>query len=162
MALDPDALLTELRKFGDPEYSGFVGFPVSGEDAAQKWAHAVRVYATDIVPTLSNPTNALDSAEDAFKQVMEQITLEPPNGFEKFRQAFDVFVEIIELFMSAFWVQTPTEAVGQIDIKTTVEPLGLSGASALEVITEIKDVIDAWFKSGLYTLNNGSNIENWE
>lgn len=62
MTLNVATLVTELRKFSDQSYSGFVGFPTSKAEAKAKWATAYDTYAStavdvslDLVATKNKP-----------------------------------------------------------------------------------------------------------
>lgn len=49
--LAQSVLLAELRRFADPSFAQFAGWPLGKPDARHKWAHAFFVYVRDMVDT---------------------------------------------------------------------------------------------------------------
>lgn len=67
MAIDTNGIKTELQKFCDPEYSGYLGNVPDVETAKQRaidgWANALEAGFTSVVP----PSTTVASAKSAFK-----------------------------------------------------------------------------------------------
>jgi len=144
MALNKITLLNELRKFGDPQYSGFTGWPSSLSDSADKWAEALGLYASTILPV----SLGLTQAKSDFKTQFLLIT--SGTAPVQLPVAFTAFALALGLGMQPLYTAVPPP----IPISfTPVIAIGFVSSNQV-CLSLASDIIDVWFKTGTATLNS--------
>ena len=141
MPLNPLTLINAIREFADPDYSGFLGHPLSEADAAIKWASAYKRYMSGISNPAPSPgaLAGLEAAEKAMIGVLAGMAAPPPLGIAALQGGFAAFAGTFALTTAPF-VSIPPPA--PIPIIPTPPLAGLPAA------TKMAGIIDIWTRSG--------------
>lgn len=143
MALVKETLKIELQKIFDQEFSGFLKFPESLVEAADKWSSAILKYSSTIVP----PSTTGSVAKLAMQSKLE--TIHGSNGAIVFPQSIMAFATELSIGMLPTYTGTPPPVPLVMD---PIWDIGLSGGSSEQIAGELADLIDAWFKTGIAIL----------
>lgn len=162
MVLSATTLSNELRKFLDPDYGSFTGFPTSEANAAAKWATAMDVYTgagLGITPSSVNGAAAKALLEAGLNGMAA-----PGAGPAAFETGFAAYALSIAGGMSATHTATPPAA-------GTLSPaIAAQGAANLPPnppqppsvqVPLLAGVIHTWFITGTATPNGGGPTINW-
>ncbi len=154
MALDKEALKTNLSKFMDPDSEGFEGSPANTEEFAEKFSKAISDYVKTIAPPMVPGT--LTAATATLKTALLGVGTLPNQLFPVVATAaMAVFSGAIALGMSSIPPQgsvvaappPPANLLGA-SISIRVLPLGLAKQPASACIEELAATIDDWFRTG--------------
>jgi|GEM_PF-3617689 len=152
MALVTDILKNKLSLIFDKEYSGFVDFPSSFEDAANKWSDAFDSYASLVTP----PSTTNSTAKEAFRSTF--LTITDSNYTISFPQCFTAYCAALAIGMQPAFSAIPPQGIINFD---SVYALGLSGASSSECISLIVTIVHSWMLSGIAVNNQSGVSTNW-
>ena len=147
MALVKSVLKNEIRKITDQKYDGFEGFPETVEETAERWANAIDVYASSIIPAVISSTAAKEAAQSQFLSLNL-------NGLVAFPLGFTQYAIQLGLAMQPTYTSVPPPIP---IVLAPVFSLGLSGASSEDCASLMATIADKWFKTGLATLNSPPN-----
>lgn len=109
MTLDSSKLVTEIRKFGDPNYISFGGFPSTASAAKTAWANAYYNYAKDAEDVSGDAVASASLNKTGFSDALDfdsKSTIE--NAAGKFDDAFVAFWTGVTFAVGTF--TTGTEA----------------------------------------------------
>lgn len=135
------------------------------EDAAYKWAKAIKIYATDIVPTSSVTIQASEILEseltDAFDICKPTVTmkglLSSQDRSVEIEEAFSNFVNLVSSGIDKAYISNPPAIpVGFANLFTLPHP-----KTHKEAADRFATAIDNWIKTGTVTVVSTSATVNW-
>lgn len=148
MALLASVLETELRKFMDPQYAGFQGWPTNDVDTAAAWANAIDVYTGSGLSVFPVSTTGVIA-----KGILQTGLLgmsAPGAAIPIFDIALLAYATSLGLGMLPTFVGAPPVLPLTVTPPTlvTIIAAGLAGASSSEQAALMATWIDIWFKTG--------------
>lgn len=151
MPLLPTTLQTELRKFTDPDYSGFVEFPLDEQSTAEKWAAALKVYFGELtLPTLLPGT--LDLAETAMVGAMTPLIAPIPGvGATALGAGFMAFTATFTAGAAPPQIVTPPPA---LFVPPPLPPTDNGAVAALALASAVQ----LWAITGMVTIPPASPV----
>lgn len=160
MPLVVATLTTELQKFMDDSYGGFVAFPTDELDAAALWAAAIDTYAG---VNLTPPSTASAAAKSALQGGLTGMSA-PGAGPAIFDTAFVAYASAMALGMAPAMVGVPpvpgTLVVGLVASAAAALPPNPSKPPAVQ-LGILAGVIDTWFRTGTATPSGGGPPVPW-
>jgi len=143
MALSKETLKIELQKIFDQEYSGFLKFPESLVEAADKWSSAILKYSSTIIP----PSTTGNAAKLAMQSQLA--TIQDSNGAIVFPKSIMAFATALSVGMLPNYTGTPPTTPL---IMEPIWDIGIEGCSSEQIAGALADLIDSWFKTGIAIL----------
>lgn len=164
MVLLASVLETELRKFMDPQYSGFQGWPTNDVDTATAWANAIDTYMGGGLAV--TPPSASGAIAKTGLQTGLLGMSAPGAAIPIFDTAMLAYATSLAAGMSTMpapFVGTPPIVPLTLTPPTlvTIVAAGLAGASSAEQAAVIATWIDTWFKTGTAVPAGGGPVVNW-
>lgn len=147
MPLLASVLETELRKFMDPQYAGFQGWPTNDVDTATAWANAIDTYTGGGLAV--TPPSASGAVAKTGLQTGLLGMSAPGAALAIFDVAMLAYATALGLGMAPAFVATPPVAPLTITPPTiaTIIASGLAGASSSQQAAVLATWIDTWFKT---------------
>jgi hypothetical protein len=153
MALVKTILETELSKFTNASFSGFVGFPTSPLDVGVKWSEAIDTFAgLNTLPLSTTYTTAKQALKTSFAAITS-----PNLAQAQVIAGFAAYATALALGMTGF-VSVPPPAPINL---APVSALGFGGASSATCNALAADIITDWFKTGTATPLPSGAVINW-
>lgn len=149
MPLMASVLETELRKFMDPQYAGFQGWPTNDVDTAAAWANAVDVYTAGgfgVTPVSTTGAIAKGLLQTGLLGMSAPGAAIPLFDIAMLSYATSLAVGMLP----GGFVGTPPILPLTVTPPTlvTIIAAGLGGASSSEQSALLATWIDVWFKTG--------------
>lgn len=175
VALTIATLSAEIQKLNDPSNPGFVGWPTTTDQAATKWALALRAYFAQAGAPPPSPLSALimdpatlDGAKAAFETAMAGVLgAGGIVGAAALDAGLAAFAAAIVLARNAppATVVTPPQPAGGPPMATVLAPLiAIVTAGGVVGYAQAADAaatgIDTWFRTGTVTVQ-GVGSSNW-
>ena len=156
MSLNPQILKTEIRKFTDPNFAQFASWPENIMDSARRFANAIGLYASTVIP----PSTTVEAAKVAFIGIFVNIVGEPvENGPILLPQAFQSFCVALGGGMAPAFVAVPPIWTG--NEFRSLQILGEGGASAEQCADLFANIVDVKFRSGTATNTSSGVVVPW-
>lgn len=161
MPLSASTLETELRKFMDPSYGGFVAWPANDAAAAQAWADAMDIYTGAGLGILPQSVNGA-LAKAALVAGLSGMSA-PGAAIPLFDTAFAAYALSIAGGMAPAFVAVPPPLLLSVTPPTlaTILATGMGGASAAVQAATFAAWIHTWFTTGSATTSGGGPPAFW-
>lgn len=151
MALVLSVLESEIRKIIDQEFEQFEGFPQTAQETATRWANAIDIYASSVIP----PSTTTQQAKQSLESIFLGLNV---NGALIFPLGFTVYASILATGMLPLFVSVPPPSP---IVLAPVFAAGLSGAPSSTCAQLMSVTIDAWFRTGTATPSSGGPAIPW-
>lgn len=145
MPLNPNTLRDGLRKYVDPDYSGYVGFPSDAAGVGTAWGDALRSYFDGIT---SPP--GITPAQQAAGEAAFAAAFQPTFDSDALPILNTALAAYAVLLVSPTGVTTPPAGSPVITLVNTAD----GNAAA----TTIATAIDLWARTGTYTPPSGTPV----
>lgn len=161
MALLASVLETELRKFMDPQYAGFQGWPNNDVDTAAAWANAIDVY-TGSGLGITPPSSTGVVAKGLLQTGLLGMSA-PGAAILIFDAALLAYTTSLATGMLPTFVALPPVLPLTVTPPTlaTIVASGLAGASSSQQAAVLALWIDTYFKTGTAVPAAGGPAITW-
>ena len=161
MALLASVLETELRKFMDPQYADFKGWPTNDVDTAAAWAKAIDIYTGRGLSVV--PVSATGEAAKGILQTGLLGMSAPGAAILAFDAALLAYATSLAAGMAPAFVGAPPVLTLTATPPTLaiIIAAGLAGASSSEQAALMATWINTWFKTGTAVPSAGGPPVPW-
>jgi len=145
--LSKELLIGEIRKYNDPYYESFVGYPKTCQLSSEVWPIVFSTYAIDIVPqTLGVPQGEI-LARLNILQICSN------NDYDIFIEIFTrAITQFTQMVASGMIMVFPHRLQGippptPINLRPAFDA-GMAGVTAKEFAEIFAEIVDTWYRTG--------------
>ena len=147
MPLVKSVLKIGIQEIIDTQYSGFVEFPPTVPDAAERWSEAIDKYAKLVLPVSVSSNTAKLAAKG-------QLLTVPTLGVQAFVNALVAYATALAVGMAPTFTGVPPPTPPVI---APILAAGFAGADSVTIAELLSSTIHIWFKTGT-AINNTSGV----